>query len=85
MRTTCKCTCDNRTGVVCGEHPGETRPGLPCQAARRASAGLQMGPEPSQELESCSHEPLGARSSLMRPPLAWELTLLSVVGCRVSA
>ena len=61
-------------------HPGETRPGLPCQAARRTSAGLQTGPAPSQELASWSREPLGAKSSPMRPPPARELTLLSVVG-----
>lgn len=80
MKTTCKCTSDNRTRVVCGEHPGEIRPGLPCQAARRTSAGLQTGPAPSQELASWSREPLGAKSSPMRPPPARELTLLSVVG-----
>ena len=58
---------------------------LPCQAARRMSAGLQMDLAPSQELASWSREPLGAKSSLMRPPPARELTHLSVVGCRVSA
>ena len=70
MRSTCKCTSDNRTGAMCGEHPGETRLGLPCRPARCTSAGLQTGPEPSQELESWSHELLGAKFTLMWPPPA---------------